>query len=341
MYTSGLRTIWRADRFPGMNRLCALIALVLTVVPGSSLGHGGVVLEDDLCVIKVGFFQAHFTIFQPIERQHQQFCEDIPGTGETIFVLEYLHDGLEQLPVDFRVIQNVTNLGLFASWEDVESIGDLDAITVFYQPPLTEPDVFGVIHNFDVTGDFIGIVTATDPETDITYRAVFPFSVGMFQVNGEAVGLGIVLLAGVGLLLWRRRSSAATPAAAMVLALLSLPAPSAHAEGVLGTYTDSDGRLTVEVVSTSIPPAINQMQSWEITIFDQQGQRVTDAEIAISGGMPLHDHGLPTKPRARALPDPGTYLLEGLKFHMNGAWQLQLQIRASERESNVIIDFNL
>ena len=98
----------------------------MLLAPVTAFPHGGVVLEEDICLIKVGFYQAHFTVFQPESRQHEQFCEDLPDIGESIFVLEYLHDGLESLEVDFRIIENTTGNGSFANKEDVDRLDDIE-----------------------------------------------------------------------------------------------------------------------------------------------------------------------------------------------------------------------
>ena len=42
--------------------------------------------------------------------------------------------------------------------------------------------------------------------------------------------------------------------------------------------------------------------------------------------MPEHDHGLPTEPRITTNLGAGDYLLEGMKFHMNGVWTISLVI---------------
>lgn len=154
-------------------------ALLLSLVASVALGHGSVTMEDDLCVIQIGFYSAHFAIYQPQTRQHTEYCEDIPDATESVFVIEYLHDAMRDVPVDFRIVRDRENRGRFVRWEDIEAIDDLESETVFYQPPVVRPDaVFLVNHPFMEEGDYIGIVTAPHPELDQTYTAVFPFEVG-------------------------------------------------------------------------------------------------------------------------------------------------------------------
>ncbi len=325
-----------------------IIRLLLVVaaagLPLTVYGHGGVVLEDDICLIKVGFYEAHFTIFQPRSQGHEQFCEDLPDLGESVFVLEYLHDGLEDLMVDFRVIRNTTSMGLFASAEDLEKVEDWEAITEFYKPPVQEPDVVAVLHQFDEPGAFIGVVTATDPASNASYMAVFPFEVGYFGVNYPLIAFSSVFLTLFAFVLlgMRQRRRAGRIAMAItpwVMAGCLLPtnafgavAPTYHAEGDFFHIS-----ATPEVESLDI----NRMHKWRITVTDRQGHAVSGASIEIEGGMPEHDHGLATNPRMTAERAPGEYLIEGMKFHMNGYWEIILSIRTPAASEVVKFDLTI
>ena len=65
---------------------------------------------------------------------------------------------------------------------------------MFYQPPVIEPDVFTVIHNFEEEGDFIGVVTASPATDDRLHIAVFPFEVGFTGFGYWPFIVGAVLL---------------------------------------------------------------------------------------------------------------------------------------------------
>ena len=177
------------------NNLFPLLAMWMVLgSPGIAHGHGGVVEEDDICVIRISYLKAHFKIYQPLIDGHDEYCEDLPNATESIFVMEYLHDEMRQVPVDFRIIRDVTGKGRFARWEDVAAIDDLDSVTVFYQPPVVEPDVFTVIHEFEEEGDFIGVVTASPPADQRLHIAVFPFEVGFTGFGYWPYVVGAVLL---------------------------------------------------------------------------------------------------------------------------------------------------
>ena len=176
-----------------------------------SHAHGGVVAESDACVIKISYLQAHFKIYQPLTDGRKEYCEDLPNATESIFVMEYLHDELGRIPIDFRIIRDVTGKGRFAVWEDVAAIEDLDSATVLYQPATIEPDVFTALYDFTEEGDYIGIVTATPTAGDRLHIAVFPFEVGFTGFGYWPLVVGLLLLIELiylymsGKLAWWRR----------------------------------------------------------------------------------------------------------------------------------------
>ena len=197
---------------PTVARLaCLCMGAILSTTGDRAHAHGGVILEEDICVIKMGFLSAHFTIYQPETRASEEFCEDVPDVTQTVFVMEYLHSSLREMPLDFRIIRDVTDIGIFARWEDVAAIGDLDSVTVFYEPPRIRRDAtFTVEHRFDEPGWYIGIVTTRNPATDRTYQTVFPFEVGanwgylpLFLLLAAAAQIGYFVLSGTAGRWWR------------------------------------------------------------------------------------------------------------------------------------------
>ena len=173
-----------------------LVACLMIIAPGCLFGHGGVVVEEDLCVIDIGPFRAHFTIYQPQTRASEEFCEEVPDLGETIFAMDYLHDSLRHVPVGFRIIRDVNDRRSYARLEDIQAIDDLEAATIFFRPPAVEPGgSVSVSHEFSESGWYIGIVTARHPTMDTLYTAVFGFHVG-----GTGFGYWPWLLLAAGLI---------------------------------------------------------------------------------------------------------------------------------------------
>ena len=189
-----------------------LLALTLLVAPATVLAGGGVVLKNDRCIITIGFYEAHFTAYQPRASGDREFCEDLPDTGTTIFVLDYLHGSLKTVPVDMRIIENVTGKGEFARPEDVAALADLEPYTVFYQPPVVrENGSFQVEYEFAARGEYVGIVTAGHPTSEKVYTSVFPFRVGRATLPWALIGLAAALIAAGGLLLTMQRIGKTPP----------------------------------------------------------------------------------------------------------------------------------
>jgi len=157
---------------------------------------GGVVMSGGECTMHIDFYSARFTAYQPDTRGNEEFCEDLPDLGNTIFVLDYLHPSLKEVPVDFRIIRDMTGQGRFAKWEDVEALGDIDPLTVYYHPPVIRPDSsFQVEYDFTDEGKYIGVVTAGHPTNDKIYASVFPFEVGRRSYTGWLALLAAALAA--------------------------------------------------------------------------------------------------------------------------------------------------
>ena len=314
-------------------RTLALLLLVLAIGATDRAGaHGGVVEEDDICVIKVNFLRAHFKIYQPAASGHEQFCEDLPAATESVFVMEYMHDALQTMPIDFRIIHDVTGKGRFARLEDVQEIADIESATVFYQAPVHEPDVYTISHTFEEEGDFIGIVSASHPESGVVYASVFPFEVGFTGWGYWPFFIGLLIMIQIQYLHMsgrlKRWFGRGTPAAVMLLALF-IATPALAADYVV-TYTPRQGKIE-----------INRMHSWVVRVETDDGTPVEDATITVDGGMPAHDHGLPTEPRITEELGDGDYILDGLRFHMGGEWELVFTISSDHGESTVKVMLTL
>ncbi|MEX2130624.1 MAG: FixH family protein [Pseudohongiellaceae bacterium] len=100
----------------------------------------------------------------------------------------------------------------------------------------------------------------------------------------------------------------------------------AEAQGFRLIGTSQPGGLSVSMESRMVPLAINQMHAWVIGLSDSSGRPLGNAEITVTGGMPVHNHGLPTEPMVTQSLGEGSYLLEGMRFHMHGLWELRIQI---------------
>ncbi len=318
---------------------CLLPAsIVLALLSQQVVAHGGVVEEDDLCVIKVNYLRAHFKVYQPRISAHKEFCEDLPVAAESVFVMEYQHDALKKMPIDFRIVRDVTGKGRFARLQDIEAINDIDNATVFYQPPHIEPDVYTVVHEFAADGDYIGIVTVTQPDTGKVHVAVFPFEVGYTGIGYWPYVIAVLIVVQLQYLfmsgrIGRFRKRRPTLATSFLLGAMMLSPQQA-------SLADT-GEFRVSYTTPAGPPEINRMHHWVLHVETADGEPVEHANIEVSGSMPQHRHGLPTQPRVTAELGGGDYRLDGLRFHMRGYWEIEVTVITGEKSSVVVIPLQL
>ncbi|HKO29647.1 MAG TPA: hypothetical protein VJU54_00790 [Nitrospiraceae bacterium] len=144
--------------------LCILMLAIGLPFSDEARAHGGLALAEDMCRLTIGPYNMHFTGYQPDNTRNKEFCEDIPATGRTVVVLDYMDDALRPLPTEVRVIR------------DTGSEQDLQAITVLHLPPKVYPNgTVNFEYNFAQPGKYVGLVTVGGPKEHISR---FPFSVG-------------------------------------------------------------------------------------------------------------------------------------------------------------------
>ncbi|MBQ0720254.1 MAG: hypothetical protein KBT88_07680 [Gammaproteobacteria bacterium] len=166
------------------------------------LAHGGVSIEDDVCLIKIDRYKAHFTGYLPQERATQEFCEDIPIATESIFVIDYISDELREMELDFRIIRDVNEIGVLATLADLGGEKAIEDATVYYaEPKLYHKGVMNIRHKFTQDGGYIGIVHANHLETGLKYTSVFPFTVGQVSYS-EYVKYYLVLFFACGIFIY-------------------------------------------------------------------------------------------------------------------------------------------
>jgi hypothetical protein len=127
-------------------------------------------------------------------------------------------------------------------------------------------------------------------------------------------------------------------ALSLVLTLSSANAADVRLPDLSGV---TDQGFRIEIYSELSPLSINTIHSWHIRVLDRDGEIIELEELNVFGGMPEHDHGLPTQPQVTKRLDNGDYLLEGVRFHMQGLWELQIEFQYAGVDDTAIIDFDL
>ncbi len=126
----------------------------------------------------------------------------------------------------------------------------------------------------------------------------------------------------------------------LTLVLTTTLSSVAHPQDGLFIVTSQLGKV-LSIKSQLSPLRINQIHSWELELKDGNGSTVTGANIEVNGGMPAHNHGLPTQPRVTPMEKPGSYLMEGIRFHMPGEWELQFTVTTATARDSAKLEFNL
>jgi len=224
-------------------------------------------------------------------------------------------------------------------------------VTIFHRPPSIEPAVFTVLHEFSGPGAYLGLVTVAHPlQAGRYYTALFPFSVGArdWGLWPLFLALAVVAQGGYwrfcgGYARWSARRRQPKPAAVLMSLLLLLVLPLLQPTGAKAqqdAVLSAKGLYRLEFQSAEVPIPLNRMHDWTLQLSTVAGAPVSSAELTVTGGMPVHNHGLATAPQTTALGN-GAYRLAGLRFHMQGAWVLTVAIVDGEVRDTIVVPLSL
>ena len=121
---------------------------------------------------------------------------------------------------------------------------------------------------------------------------------------------------------------------------LWLPVINGWSQSATFSLTTNQGSA-LEIFSQLDPLAINIIHSWELVLYTADGAPLNGALMSVVGGMPDHDHGLPTSPVVTGEATPGRYLLEGMRFHMPGRWLLTFDVISDQGSESATLEFRL
>lgn len=142
--------------------VCCVFLLVLA--PVSAQAQHGHELATNTCVLHIGPYKMYFNSYQPDTQFDRQFCQELPGTGNTVLVLDYVEQELRSIPVEIRIIR------------DTGSEENLEAITVAHLPTkVYATGSIDVKYNFDKPGKYIGLVSIGEKHEHLSR---FPLSIG-------------------------------------------------------------------------------------------------------------------------------------------------------------------
>ena len=168
-------------------RVCWFAGVMTVALLANSIvyAHGGVSLEDDLCIMRIGQYRAHFTGYQPRARASQEFCEDIPELGEAIIVLDFLDSALRGMQIEFQVLSNPSDKGAKTELDDISMALENESHQILKVDAGKYPSgSFSTELLIEDPGWYVGVLTATAPGRGTVEISVFPFSVGIRDYSG-------------------------------------------------------------------------------------------------------------------------------------------------------------
>jgi hypothetical protein len=125
----------------------------------------------------------------------------------------------------------------------------------------------------------------------------------------------------------------------LAVVYLTVPhAPKATGPDLSRSKETANGLFVASIEPESGRIRQGELHSWVLTLKTAAGAPVEYAAIDISGGMPQHNHGLPTSPQATDYLGAGRYRIGGVKFTMSGWWQLRLAISAAAGSDTVVFN---
>ena len=82
--------------------------------------------------------------------------------------------------------------------------------------------------------------------------------------------------------------------------------------------------ITVRPEAGRIP--IGPLHAWIVEVTTPDGRPAAIRQLVFDGGMPQHGHGFETAPQVTAALGEGVFRVDGVRFHMAGAWKLRVDV---------------
>jgi len=173
--------------------LALVVAIVSTFGGQSPVNAHGAVVGRDTCVLYVGPYQMKFTGYQPNSKGNKSYCDDVPETGLTVIVLDYIDNALRPMEVGMKFVTNINITG--APEKDGETVFDLPA-------KIYSNGTIRIDHDFPEGGYFVGIINVKSAEGSV-YTARFPFGVNKVSFMNNLLfsnigGLLMILSVSIG-----------------------------------------------------------------------------------------------------------------------------------------------
>ncbi|MFN0216978.1 MAG: FixH family protein [Saprospiraceae bacterium] len=96
----------------------------------------------------------------------------------------------------------------------------------------------------------------------------------------------------------------------------------------------ADGRYKVSIMPVPEPIPFNALFALNLKVDKTDGGTLqAGTQILVDASMPAHKHGMNTVPIVQPGDAPGSYVVQGMLFHMTGRWEIAVKIQEGDSTS--------
>jgi hypothetical protein len=153
--------------------------------------HGGVALEFDKCISKMGKYEMHFTAY--MSGEGTEYCWDIPRAGKAILVFDLWQTEMRTKPIEVRVVETA----------EEGDVGQSARTLAHLEPKNYPTGTISVDANFEQGKKYMAVVTISDTRP-MVLKAPIRIAEGGGGTKFAMIG-GLLLIGGaVGFLKWKK-----------------------------------------------------------------------------------------------------------------------------------------
>ena len=97
-------------------------------------------------------------------------------------------------------------------------------------------------------------------------------------------------------------------------------------DSTIRTSTSASGDFTVTLTRLPASVSSNELVAFGVEVDAAVGIHTEYLDILVDAGMPQHGHGMSVRPVHRSGVADGEFEVDGMLFHMPGAWELYVDV---------------
>ena len=105
--------------------------------------------------------------------------------------------------------------------------------------------------------------------------------------------------------------------------------------------TTETGRYRVSLAPVDGTIPIAEIHRWVMRLQTAAGDSFTPTRLVIDAGMPNHGHGMASEARVTQRLDDDRFLIDGMKFHMAGEWELFVGVGGPAGQDSAVMRFEV